>query len=219
MPDLAMGVTAGIGLIGAKKNSNAVKSASRTEAQAAAAGIAEQRRQFDKVQELLSPFVNGGTDAFAKMLALTGSSGGNAQRRAISGIESSPQMAALVEQGENAILQNAAATGGLRGGNTQGAMAQFRPQILSGLIDQQYSRLGGLASMAQASAAGVGAAGQSMANNVSGLLAQQGSARAGGVLGQASAFNRGLGIVGGLATDYMNASNEPLFGGNSWGGF
>ncbi len=56
--------------------------------------------------------------------------GMEAQQGAISGLEGSPIFQALARQGEDAILQNASATGGLRGGNVQGALGQFRPAAL-----------------------------------------------------------------------------------------
>jgi hypothetical protein len=129
--------------------------------------------------------------------------GPQAQQQAISALQASPQFQALQQQGENAILQNASATGGLRGGNVQAALAQFRPQILSSLIDQQYSRLGGLssmgqltnqniASMGQASGARQAAAGQQTAANISNLMGTQGAAQSGGILGQQSALSGGI---------------------------
>jgi len=121
-----------------------------------------------------------------------GEAGKAAQQQAITALQDSPQFQALQQQGENAILQNASATGGLRGGNVQGALAQFRPALLSSLIDQQYSRLGGLTSIGQNAAAGVGNAGMSTGTNVSNLLGQQGAARAGGILGQQSALTGGI---------------------------
>lgn len=123
---------------------------------------------------------------------LLGLNGTDAQGSAISGIENSPYFSGLVKQGENAILQNASATGGLRGGNTQAALAQFRPNMLSAAIDQQYQRLGGLTSLGQNAAAGVGNAGLNMANNNTSLLGQIGAAQAGGILGQARANVQGI---------------------------
>ncbi len=214
MPNPVTGITAGVGLLGAAGNASAVRGASREQSRSAAAGIAEQRRQFDAVQELLAPYVEGGEGALYQMLGLSGAAGSERMQDSIQGIQDSPEMAALVQQGENAILQNASATGGLRGGNTQGALAQFRPQVLSQLINDRYNRLGGIASMGQASAAGVGAAGQAMAGNVGNLLAQQGSALAGGRIGQAAAFNQGLGVLGSAATDFVNSDmGKKVIGG------
>ena len=181
------------------------KDAASTQAGASQAGIEEQRRQFDVVQKLLEPYVTGGTEAFKQQQALVGVQGPEAQRAAISAIEQGPAFQALTEQGENALLQRASATGGLRGGNVQAALAQFRPQILSQLIEQQYGQLGGLAKFGQASAAGTGAAAQETGANVAQLLAAQGAATAGGQMAAGKAFasipsaiSGGLGIFSGL---------------------
>jgi hypothetical protein len=196
--------------------SKAQKSASATEAASAQAGIDEQRRQFNTVQKLLAPFVTGGTSAFGQQLNLAGVNGADAQRAALQAIEQGPEFAALAQQGETAILQNAAATGGLRGGNVQAALAQFRPQILSGLIEQQYGRLGGLASVGQNAAAGVGNAGMQTGVNVGNLLGQQGAARAGGILATGETW----GNLAGDFSQYLGeiqsgAINNPFGGGSS----
>jgi hypothetical protein len=76
----------------------------------------------------------------------------------------------------------------------QAALAQFRPQVLNQLIEEQYGRLGGMTTLGQRSAAGVGAAGMETGVNVSNLLAQQGAARAGGELGEAKAYGQVLNL-------------------------
>jgi hypothetical protein len=220
----------GATLVSGLAQADAAGDAAAAQTQASEAGIAEQRRQFDKVQELLKPYVEAGTGAieglepFAQagapalqaQQALLGLAGPEAQRKAIADLAAGPQMQALVQQGENALLQQASATGGLRGGNIQAALAQFRPQVLSELIGQQYSRLGGLtalgqettsnlARLGQASAAGTGAAAQESGANIASLLAQQGAAQAGAQMAQGRAFasipaaiSGGLGIFSGL---------------------
>jgi len=75
-------------------------------------------------------------------------------------------------------------------------LAQFRPQVLSSLIEQQYNRLGGLSSMGQNAAAGVGNAGMQTGNNISNLLQQQGAAQAGGALATGQAWGNVLGGIG-----------------------
>ena len=195
----------GATLVSGYMQGEAAKDAASTQAGASQAGIEEQRRQFDVVQKLLEPYVTGGTEAFKRQQALVGVQGPEAQRAAISAIEQGPAFQALTEQGENALLQRASATGGLRGGNVQAALAQFRPQILSQLIEQQYGQLGGLAKFGQASAAGTGAAAQETGANVAQLLAAQGAATAGGQMAAGKAFasipsaiSGGLGIFSGL---------------------
>lgn len=174
------------GITGAKQQGKAAERAAGIQAGASEAGIAENRRQFDELVRLMSPFVTQGTQAFGAQGALVGLGGSVAQQDAIRALEGSPQFTSLIQQGENALLQNAAATGGLRGGNTQNALATLRPQMLSALIESQYSKLGGLSQLGQASAAGQASAGMQSAGAISDLLAQQGAARAGGMLAQGS---------------------------------
>ena len=194
----------GATLISGMAQADAAGDAAAIQAGSAQAGIEEQRRQFDKVQELLkpysmagekalgglSPFAEAGAPALEQQQALLGLRGPEAERAAIERIKGGETFQALASQGEEALLQRASATGGLRGGNIQGALAQFRPQLLSSLIEQQYGRLGGLTTMGQRSAAGVGAAGMETGTNVANLLAQQGAARAGGELGEAKAYGQ-----------------------------
>lgn len=122
------------------------------------------------------------------------------QQQAINEIEQGAAFKALAQQGENAILANASATGGLRGGNVQGALAQFRPALLNQFIEQQYNRLGNMAKIGQASAAGVGAAGQEAATNIGNALTAAGQAQAGSALAQGNAINQALGTVTGFIT-------------------
>jgi len=153
-------------------------------------GVAEQRRQFDALQALLKPYTEVGVPALEAQQAFLGLKGPEAERAAIERISGGETFKSLAQQGEEALLQRASATGGLRGGNIQGALAQFRPQLLNSLIEQQYGRLGGLTTLGQQSAAGVGTAGMQTGTNVANLLGQQGAAQAGGVLGEAKAYGQ-----------------------------
>lgn len=175
-------ITVGGSYLSSRSASKSANQAAGVQSDAAMAGIAQQDKQFEAIQKLLEPYVNAGNGALAGQQDLIGLNGQAKQAGAISGLENSPQFAALMGQGENAILQNASATGGLRGGNTQGALAQFRPQLLTQLIDQQYQRLGGLTSVGQNAAAGVGNAGMQTGNNITDLLQQKGAAQAGAFL-------------------------------------
>jgi type II secretory pathway pseudopilin PulG len=198
-------IAGGASLISGLIQGGAQRRAANAQARAAQAGIDEQRRQFDAVQKLLAPYVSAGNDALSNQRDILGLNGPEAQQKAIAGLRDSPEFRAMVEQGETGILQNASATGGLRGGNVQTALAKFRPQVLTELINQRFARLGGLTTLGQNSAAGVGAAGQGMAGQVAGLLGDQGEARAAGILGQGAMWNAipnalmgGLGTYGGL---------------------
>lgn len=170
-----------------KAEGKAAERAGEAQAAASEAGIEEQRRQFDEIRKLLAPFVTAGTGSLGQQEAILGLKGQQAQQAAIAGFEQSPIFQAMTRQQENSILQNAAATGGLRGGNVQAALSQFRPQLLDQLIQRQFSNLGGLTQTGLSAAGGQATAGQSSAANISNLLAQQGQAVAGGILGKAEA--------------------------------
>jgi len=203
--ELAGIAVGGSTLISGMMQADAASSAAGIQGAAAQAGIDEQRRQFDTVQKLLKDYTEAGPGALAAQQELLGLKGPEAERAAIERISGGETYKALAAQGENALLQQASATGGLRGGNIQAALGQFRPQLLSSLIDQQYGRLGGMTSLGQASAAGVGAAGMQTGTNVANLLGQQGAAQAGAEIAQGKAFGAipsaisgGLGLFTGL---------------------
>ena len=214
MPDPVTGlIIGGSQLLGGMMQADAAKSAAQAQAGSATEGIAEQRRQFDAIQQLLQPYVQAGTgaisqfqpfqqagaQAFEQQQALAGLRGPEAQQQAIAGIEGGAGFQANVRQGEEALLSRASATGGLRGGNIQAALAQFRPQLLQQEIDKQYGRLGGFSSTGlgvsealyrggQASAVNQASQAGAVGANVANLLGQQGAAMAGGELGQARAY-------------------------------
>jgi hypothetical protein len=200
------------GVLSSNAQKSAAKTASRAQQQAADQSIAEQRRQFDAVQQLMAPYVQSGTTALSRYNALTGLSGEEAQQSMIQQISSGAEYGALVRAGEEGILQSASATGGLRGGNTQSALARFRPEILSSLIRDEYSRLGNMASMGQNAAAGLGNAGMQLGQNISNQYGQIGQAQAGAALarGQATA-NMWGNIAGsvGLAAGMGGFGNRP----------
>lgn len=207
-----------VAVVGSTLASTAVQSRSASKAQDAQsaqnmAAQEEQRRQFDEVRKLLEPYVNAGTGALGAQQNLIGLGGADAQRQAIEALQGGPQFQAMQQAGQNAILQNASATGGLRGGNTQSALGQFDQQLLAQLIQQQYGNLGGLTSIGQNAAAGVGNAGMQTGNNISSLMGQQGAIQAGGQLARGQLIGNVLGLPGQLAM--FNAGS----GGNLFGGF
>jgi hypothetical protein len=163
------------------------------------AAIAEQRAAREETRRLLEPYVAAGTPALQQQMAALGLSGAEAQAAYVAQQEQSPIFQALARQGEEAMLQQASATGGLRGGNVQGALAQFRPNILNQFLTQQYERLGGLARVGQTSAAGVGAAGMETAQNIGTNLQNVGAQRAGASLSQGQMYGDILGTFGGVA--------------------
>ena len=207
MPDPVTGITAAVSIGGSALKGKAASKAGKlqvaSEQEAIAqqrAAIEEQRLAREEMRTLLNPYVSAGTPALQAQMAALGLSGPEAQQAYVTQQEQSPFFQSLAQQGEEAILQNASATGGLRGGNVQGALAQFRPALLNQFLEQQYTRLGDLTKVGQASAAGVGASGITSATNIGQAYTQAGQARAGSIMGQAGAFNQALGTITGFGT-------------------
>lgn len=137
----------------------AAKNAANAQQKGTELGMAEQKRQFDMLQQLMQPYVQSGTGALQGQNDLLGLNGFDKQQGAIGNIENSPFFKAQYQNAENALLQNASATGGLRGGNTQEALADNRSNMLFGNVQQQLQNLSGVASNGQSAAAGLGGQG------------------------------------------------------------
>lgn len=192
-------VAAGVGTaVGGYLGSEGAKKAGEISEKGTELSIQEQRRQFDKIQELLAPYVEGGREALNAQRALLGLAGSEEQATAISAIKASPQYEALIDVGEEGILQSASATGGLRGGNIQESLGEFRPRVLSDLIQQQFQRLGGLTTLGQSSAAGVGTAGLQTGANISSLISRGAETQGNVALSRYGTYADLAGNIGGL---------------------
>jgi hypothetical protein len=167
--------------------------------------IAEQRRQFDALVKRSQPYMQAGQMGLNGMLNLAGLNGSQAQKKAVNGLQNGADFQESLQQGENAILGNAAATGGLRGGNTQAALGQFAPAMLQQAIDQQYARFGGLGQMGQNTAMSVGTQGMGMANQIGATLG-----------GTANQIGTQYGNIGQAQAGQAIANGQA--GANMWGG-
>jgi len=201
-------------------DSRSASDAAEAQQQQANNAIALQQQEFQQLQKLQQPYVNAGTGALSAEQDLLGLNGPAAETTAFNSLANGPQMQAYIQQGENALRANASATGGLRGGNLEAALAQFRPQWLSQLIDQQYGRLAGLTSLGQNAAAGVGNAGIQTGNTISNQYGQIGAAQAGNAMAQGKAFsNLGSGIVNAYGQQQAQDNFDKLVGAMSGGAF
>lgn len=212
MPDPVTGlIVGGTSLIGGAVQSKAAKKAGQAQVEAADLGAAEQRAAREEMRRLLEPYTQVGVPALQAQMAAVGLSGPEAQAEYVAQQEASPIFQALARQGEQAMLQQASATGGLRGGNIQGALAQYRPALLNQFLEQQYGRLGGLTTLGQQSAAGVGTAGMQTATSIADLLGQAGAARAGAALGQGQAWGNVLSLPAQFAGLQYGRTGQGLF--------
>lgn len=224
MPDPIIGaiISGAVGLFGASKQSSAASDAADVQSGAAREAaalqlqgtqesIAENRRQFDFMQELLSPYTGAGQTAIHEQMDMLGWGGREAEQETIDRIKGGAEYQETVRAGEDAILANASATGGLRGGNVQRSLAEFRPSILNSLLDKQFSRAGELAGRGVGAATGVGNAGvQSAASSgalrnagysgAAGSINLGGSAQAAGFINQGNAWAGGAANLGNAVT-------------------
>lgn len=192
MPTAAVATIAGGSLISGALGAKSASDASKAQRQAAEAGIAEQARQFDITQEQLAPFREAGVSALEQQQALLGLSGPEAQAALFDQLVESPGQRFLRERQEKALLRNAAAVGGLGGGNVLTALQEQAAGFAQQDLQNQFARLGQLAGQGQATAVQLGQFGANRASNVANLLGQAGQARASGILGRNQAIQSGL---------------------------
>lgn len=206
-------------LIGGSKAKKASKRAEAAQIEAAEKGIVEQRRQFDLTRSDYAPYLASGVSGLADLGDLIGINGADAQSAGLVGIQNSPALASIIRNGEEAILANASATGGLRGGNIQRGLADFRSDSFVDQLNQQISRLAGLAGLGQGATDSVSAFGANTANNVTDLLGQQGQARANGLLARgginASLWNNVGSFADSIVSSFMGGGSGGLSLGNS----
>jgi len=187
------------GLIGASKKKNASK-----QAQAAieaklneAIGTSNNatnliRGDYATARGVLDPTVTAMGD-------LIGINGDPAAQSALDRLKASPLYTSLFNTGEEAVLQNAAATGGIRGGNTQRGLAEFGADTFAKVIQQQLGNLGGLAGIGMGATDASAAASTNNMNNIIALLSQMGQNKARGITDRANLTAGMWNNVGGFA--------------------
>lgn len=145
-------------------------------------GIAEQQRQFDTTRADFAPYLAAGTGALDGLGDLVGINGDPEQQAALDALKESPFYQSLFRNGEEAVLQNAAATGGIRGGDTVRGLADFGADTFMQTIQQQLSSLGGLANMGLGATGSVANFGAQKSDAITQLLGQIGGTQAQGAL-------------------------------------
>jgi len=109
---------------------------------------------------------------------LVGLGGAEQQQAAIDQLRNSPFYQSLYRRGEEALLQNASATGGLRGGDTERGLADFGADTLATTIDRQLGNLGNLTTLGSGMTGQLGQFRQALADNIANLQVGQGQAKA-----------------------------------------
>lgn len=137
----------------------------------------------------LSPWITGGQQAFGQEGDILGLHGADAQSGILSSLQNSPLFQSLMRNGQDILLNNASATGGLRGGNLQHGLANFSADTLAQVIQQQLSNLGGLSTQGLGAATNLGQFGANNASQLAGLDTGSGQANAGAILGKNAVSN------------------------------
>lgn len=200
------------GIIGGGKQKKASKKAAQQITDASNAGIAEIARQNDLTRASFAPYEKAGFGGLDAYLGLVGLNGAEAQQKQIDMLRATPLYQSLYDNGEEAVLQNSAATGDLRGGNAKRSLAEFGRDTLSQLIEQQLGRYGGLASMGQQAAGTTAGFGADAVNNQNTLRLQGAGARAGDLLTRGGISAGIWNNIGGFA-DNLGKSFLPGGGG------
>lgn len=160
-----------------------------------------ERARWQEYASAAGPYVPAGTPMSAN----------DAQQAAIGKLKASPAFTSLYDTGADTILQNAAATGGLRGGNTNNGLAQFGSSLLAQVIQQQLGNLGSVSGLGAQSGLGLGQISQNNSNAQSQIYGQIGNANA---VGAAAPYAALQGIISQL-TGGGQASLGNFFGGGS----
>lgn len=167
------------GATGALEQAQALARGDITQALGQGAGVLQGAQQlagqqFGQGVGALDPFRTTGLSAQQQQAALSGALGADAQRQAFAAFQESPEQAFIREQGQRAVLANAAATGGVQGGNVLRELTRFGTGLASQDIQNRFSRLGAL------SGQGLTAAGQigQLRGQQAGLTGQLGQAGA-----------------------------------------
>jgi len=141
-----------IGAIVSNKAAGKAADASREGAELSAEGQREALEYLKEVEKLPRELREGALKKLGGLYGLEGGEG--SQQEMIDFAEGSPLYEAMVgtrEAGEESIMRNAAATGGLRSGNVQNAMYDYNQRLneraLLESYNQQVSGLSGLSGL------------------------------------------------------------------------
>ena len=96
------------------------------------------------------------------------------------------------ERQEKALLRNAAAIGGLGGGNVRTALQEQAVGLAAQDYNNQFNRLGAISSGGQAATSNLNQFGANMANNVTNSLGAIGQNRASGIQNAGAATASGI---------------------------
>ena len=201
------------GLFGGGSQKKASQKAMQAQVDALNRGIDVQNAQFQQSRADFMPYQQAGTGALEQLTGLINPADPAALT---SQLQASPLYGALYRGGEEALLQNASATGGLRGGDTARGLADFGSDTLARVYDDMFAKLSGVAGMGLGATGNVAGLGAQNAGAVSGLLGGIGDARAANYLTKGGINARNWQNAGSFLDSAVAAG---MGGGGGGGGF
>lgn len=184
---LAGGVSSA--LLSGHSNKNAVGAANDALQLGLTNGQNALNSQLADSMQALSPWSMGGQQAFGQLGDLAGLHGGGAQGSIIDSLKASPLYQSLFRNGQDTLLNNASATGGLRGGNFQSSLANFGSDTLAQVIQQQMANLGNISQQGLGATQFGATLGANNSRQIADLLVGAGRANSGAVQGRQDVDN------------------------------
>ena len=202
---IGAGVGAAGSLISGSMQSDAIGDASATQAASTAAGIAENRRQYDLTREDYRPFREGGLRSFNTAEAEIG------RMPTAQEVMSQPGYQFGLQQGQQALDRKAAAGGGRVSGAALKAASEYGTNYAATGYNAEYqrrqdrlNRLQALAGFGQTATGGSATAGANSTNAISGLISNQGDASAAGQLAGGNIWGGAVNQIGAYGNRYLN---------------
>ncbi len=231
---IAVAIGAGSAIFGAVQGADSARKAAHTQQDAANAAIETQQQNQQQTRSDLAPWMQGGQSGNQALLQYLGiGSNGQFDPNApgvapfnASMLPGDPSYQWRVQQGQNALLNNASALGTLGSGNTlkaitnygQQAATQQYQQALQNYMQQQgnvVNRLSGVSNTGVNAAGNVAGLGANSAGNIAGLQYAGGQAGAGGLIAgnNAIAGSAQNGINNWLLANYLQQGRGGAGGG------
>lgn len=182
---------------------DAAKDAGKTQAAAAAAAIAEERRQYDLNRADLAPYREAGSTAIGQLGAGTADGADFNRDFTMADFTKDPGYQFRMDEGTHALEGSAAARGGLLSGRAGKELERYGQDYASGEYSNAYNRFNADRTTRfnrLATVAGVGqtatntgiSAGSNSTNSIADLTLERANAQAAGRIGQANAYGQGL---------------------------
>lgn len=192
-------------VISGSMQSGAATDAANTQAASTAAGIAEQRRQYDLNREDFAPYRAAGTQALGQLQTDINTPVTAADVMADPGYQFG------LEQGQEALDRRIAASGGRISGAALKAAARFGTDYASTGYGAAYqrkqdrlNRLAALAGIGQTSTGASAAAGANAANNISSMMTSLGDSRAASQIARSNIWGNVGNQLAALGTRYVD---------------